>query len=100
MLGLTGWQRRPPRLRVAGRLVRIGWFTTQPAGLLTASCDDRHNVELLIIPPDTDAALAEAAMNLAVQAGNCVAATDILLTVAARQSAQETHAQNNAAMGT
>jgi hypothetical protein len=42
MLGMAGWDPgRPRRLRVDGpagsRVVRLGWFATMPAGLLTAT---------------------------------------------------------------
>ncbi|HZC26418.1 MAG TPA: DUF5994 family protein [Actinopolymorphaceae bacterium] len=88
MLGLTNWDGRPTRLRVAGRTVRLGWFTTQPAGVLTASCGDRYNLDFLIVPPDTDAAVADAAMNLATEPDNGVPASDIIATVIARQAAK------------
>src|SRR5207237_8067279 len=42
MLGMAGWDPgRPRRLQVGGpagsRVVRLGWFASQPAGLLTAT---------------------------------------------------------------
>ncbi len=82
MLGPGGWESRAPRLRVGSRLVRVGWFTTQSDSLLTASFGDQHNVELLIIPHDTGAALADAAMAQATRPDNRVRATDMLATVA------------------
>lgn len=58
MLGLAGWDSRPRRLDLAGRVVRLGWFTTQPVGLLTAICATGDRVDLLVVPPDTGAAAA------------------------------------------
>lgn len=86
MLGLTNWEGRPTRLRIAGRNVRLGWFTTQPDGVLTASCGDRYNLDFLVIPPDTDEAVAEAAMDLATEPDNATPAADIIATVIARQA--------------
>lgn len=100
MLGLTGWDGRPPRLRVAGRPIRLGWFTTQPDGLLTASCADRYHVALLVVPPATDVELAEAAMLLATESANAIPAPRILTTVRARQAAPvEPAAENPSPMG-
>ena len=87
-LGLTGWDERPTRLRVSGRTVRLGWFTTQPDHLLTASCGERQRIDLLVIPPDTDRAVAEAAMAMAVRGSNTVPAPGIVAAVLADQSVE------------
>jgi hypothetical protein len=75
MLGMTDWNpSRPGRLRVYGpsgsRVVRLGWFATMPAGLLTATSRSGDRTDLLIIPSDTSEQDARAAMDQAVQAGN------------------------------
>jgi hypothetical protein len=95
MLGPAGWDSRPGRLNVAGRVVRLGWFTTQPPGLLTAIWANGERVDLLVIPPDTGGATAHAAMALTAQAANTIHAPDILAAVADRrapraQTTQET----------
>jgi hypothetical protein len=62
---LNFWDPAPRRLSVAGRVVRLGGFHTQIPGLLTlidAWGHDRINV--MIIPPDTDAAIADRALTL------------------------------------
>lgn len=100
MLGLTGWESRPPRLRVSGRIVRLGWFTTQPSALITVSCADHHNVALLVVPPDTDEAIAEAAMELAAQPENAIPARDLLNAVIAQRAEQSPAAQGSAATRT
>ena len=75
MLGVADWDSsRPRRLRIDGpagrRVMRLGWFATMPAGLLTVIYAGGHRTDLLIIPPDTSEQAAEAAMEQATQAGN------------------------------
>jgi len=75
MLGMADWNpSRPRRLRVYGpsghRVVRLGWFATMPAGLLTATSRRGQRTDLLIVPPDTSEQDARAAMDQAAQAGN------------------------------
>jgi hypothetical protein len=74
MLGRTGWDdSRPRRLRVDGpagrRTVRLGWFETMPAGLLTA-ISRTGRTDLLTVPPSTSEPAALAVMEQAAQAGN------------------------------
>ena len=75
MLGMADWDSsRPRRLRIDGpagrRVVRLGWFATMPAGLLTATSTRGQRTDLLIVPPDTSEQAAQAAMEQAAQAGN------------------------------
>jgi len=75
LLGTAGWDAsRPRRLRVDGpagsRVVRLGWFATMPAGLLTAISAGGGRTDLVTIPPHTSERDARAAMGQAVQAGN------------------------------
>jgi Family of unknown function (DUF5994) len=74
MLGKGDWDGvRPRRLRVDGpagsRVVRLGWFETMPAGLLTATAM-AGRTDLLTVPPRTAEPAARAAMEQAAQAGN------------------------------
>jgi hypothetical protein len=74
MLGMTDWDAsRPRRLRIDGpagrRVLRLGWFATMPAGLLTAICADGHRTDLLIVPPDTSEQAARAVMEQVAQPG-------------------------------
>jgi hypothetical protein len=65
---LDFWDPAPRRLRVAGHVVRLGGFHTQIPGLLTLIDpwgDDR--IDVLVIPPDTEPAVADRA--LAIVAG-------------------------------
>jgi len=86
VLSVDGWHEHPRRLGVDGRDLRLAYFTSQPTALLTALCGyNGDRVDLLVVPPDTDAGTAEAAMVLAATTSNLVHAQDILLAaVAAR----------------
>jgi Family of unknown function (DUF5994) len=80
VLSADGWDAHPRRLGVAGRILRLGYFTSQPTALLTALCGDTGDrVDLLIVPPETDAGTADAAMVLAASTGNLVHAQHILV---------------------
>jgi hypothetical protein len=75
MLRMADWDlSRPRRLRFDGpagsRVVRLGWFATMPAGLLTATCTSGQRTDLLTVPPHTGEHDARAAMEQAAQAGN------------------------------
>ena len=75
MLGMADWDpSRPRRLRIDGpagrRVIRLGWFATMPAGLLTAIHAGGRRTDLLIVPLDTSEQAAQAAMEQAGQAGN------------------------------
>jgi len=82
---VADWDTRPRRLRVEGpagrRVVRLGWFDTLPAGLLTAIYSDGDRIDLLIVPPDTDPAQAAAAMELAAHPDNHLATPALLATL-------------------
>ena len=72
---MTDWDSsRPRRLRVDGpagsRVVRLGWFAGQPAGLLTATSARGQRTDLLTVPPHASKQDAHAAMEQAAQAGN------------------------------
>ena len=49
LLSAAGWSRRPHGVDVAGRVVKLGYFSDQPANLLTASYSDGDSVDLLIM---------------------------------------------------
>ena len=75
MLGTAGWNSSRPRLLYlsspeGSRVVKVGWFATMPAGLLTATSRRGQRTDLLIVPPDTGEQAAQAAMEQAAQAGN------------------------------
>jgi len=89
MLGRAGWDASRPRwLRVDGpagsRTVRLGWFETMPAGLLTATARNGRT-DLLTIPPHTSEPAARAAMDQAAQPGNHTPALLATTTPTARR---------------
>jgi hypothetical protein len=97
LLRVSDWDSRPDRLRVEGvegltdtRVVRLSWFDTLPAGLLTAISADGHRVDLLTVPPHTDGNAAWAAMKQAAQTGNLTHTPDTLapVTTPATQTAR------------
>jgi uncharacterized protein DUF5994 len=76
LLRAADWDSRPHRLRVEGvegltdtRVVRLSWFDTRPAGLLTVISADGHRVDLLSVLPHTDENAAWAAIEQAAKAG-------------------------------
>jgi Family of unknown function (DUF5994) len=86
MVGGAGWDAsRPRRLRVDGpagsRVVRLGWFETMPAGLLTAIAE-AGRTDLLTVPPHTGEPAARAAMEQAAQAGNRTRTPALLAAIA------------------
>lgn len=91
LLRASDWDGRPQRLRVEGvegltdtRVVRLSWFDTRPAALLTVISADGHRVDLLSVPPHTDENAAWAAMEQAAKAGNLIRTPDILASIATR----------------
>jgi hypothetical protein len=104
LLRRADWDSHPRRLRIddpgidsaagtgaaAGRVVRLGWFDTMPAGLLTAICADGKRTDLLTVPPHTQDAAAWAAMELAADPGNLIHTPDLVsaVTTPARPATQ------------
>lgn len=87
VLNADDWNTHPYRLGIAGRVVRLAYFTSQPGGLLTALCGrNGDRVDLLIVAPDTDHGTADLAMALAATTDNQVHAQHIIHTVRARDS--------------
>jgi uncharacterized protein DUF5994 len=85
LLGAADWNAsRPSRLQVGGagsRVVRLGWFASMPAGLLTAISASHQRTDLATIPPDTGEQDAAAAMEQAAQVGNREHAPAILAAI-------------------
>jgi hypothetical protein len=74
MLRRADWGSHPRRLPIddgaAGRVLRLGWFDSMPAGLLTATCADGRRIDLLTVPSHTSEPAAWAAMEHAADPGN------------------------------
>lgn len=82
VLNAEFWDSRPGRLLVADRVLRLGYFASQPISLLTALCDNGERVDLLVVAPGTDPATARAAMLTAATTGNLIHAHSILGSLA------------------
>ena len=80
VLAAAGWNSHPRRLGVNGRVLRLGYFTSQPISLLTAICGNER-VDLLVVPPHTASGTADAAMVLAATTNNLIHTQHILLAV-------------------
>ena len=88
MLGDAGWDAsRPRRMKVAGpagsRVVRLGWFATMPAGLLTAISANGQRTDLVTVPQQTGERDAAVAMEQAARIGNREHAPVILAAIPA-----------------
>jgi Family of unknown function (DUF5994) len=93
MLGGADWTASRPRQLVFGapengRVVHLGWFDTQPAGLLTAISATGQRTDLFTVPPDTSEPEARKAMDQGAEAGNQVHAHAILASIPAAAPAQ------------
>jgi hypothetical protein len=85
MLNADAWDEHPRRIAVAGRTVRLGWFTTLEACLLIATTNTDQRLDLLVIPPQVTAKTAAAAASTAVDEGNTSRAGAIMATVLPKQ---------------
>jgi hypothetical protein len=81
LLAPGDWDSHPRRLSVADRIVRLGYFVSQPTGLLTAVRGNRERVDLLVVAPNTAADTADSAMLVAASVGNLIHAQDLLLSL-------------------
>jgi hypothetical protein len=82
LLNWLDWDSHPRRPGIAGRVVRVGYFVSQPTSVLTAlSGRNGDRVDLLIVAPGTKRGVAAAAMALAAAPGNQIRADHILQTV-------------------
>ena len=75
MLGTGDWDATRPRLLSfpasrGRRVVKLGWFDSMPAGLLTAISASGERTDLVTIPPQASVESASAAMRQAATAGN------------------------------
>jgi hypothetical protein len=85
MLNADAWDEHPRRINVAGRTIRLGWFTTLEACLLIATTNSDQRLDLLVIPPRISANAATAATTTAVDEGNTSRAEAIMAAVSPQQ---------------
>jgi hypothetical protein len=104
LLGPADWDTsRPRRLNVVdpagSRVIRLGWFASMPADLLTAISANDERTDLVTIPPATSEEAAAAAGRQATLTGNREHAPAILaaLTAAAATADRATTADRAAA---
>jgi hypothetical protein len=83
MLNSGSWDGRFRRLAVGDRVVRTGWFTSIDPAVLVATTDQGSQIDLLIVPLDTSAEAAEAAMATAADPANRLRAAAVLADQAA-----------------
>jgi hypothetical protein len=70
LLGSAEWDMPHPRRLAPGRAAaRLGWYTSQPAGVVTIMTEfGRDRFDLLVVPPGTAPDAADAAMTAAADA--------------------------------
>lgn len=88
MLNPDAWEEHPRRISVAGRTVRLGWFTTLDANLLIATTGTDRRVDLLLISPSCSAASAATAATMAIDGNPTLRAAAILSAISTRTSSQ------------
>jgi hypothetical protein len=88
MLNPGAWDEHPRRISVAGRTVRLGWFTTLDTNLLIATTGTDQRVDLLVVPPDTAPASAAAAATMATDGDPTLRAAAIAAAVATQAPSQ------------
>jgi len=93
MLNPAAWNEHPRRISVAGRTVRLGWFTTLDTNLLIATTGTDQRVDLLVVAPDTSPASAAAAATMATDGDPTLRAAAI---AAATQAPSQPHVQPRA----
>jgi Family of unknown function (DUF5994) len=92
LLGTADWDgSRPRRLAIGSppgsRVVKIGWFDSMPAGLLTAISAGGERTDLVTIPPRASEEAASSAMLHAAKAGNREHSPAILARITATAGA-------------
>jgi hypothetical protein len=87
MIGTADWDGTRPRLLSfpgphGRRAVKLGWFDSMPAGLLTAISASGERTDLVTIPPQASEEAASTAMRQSVKAGNREHSPAILAAIA------------------
>ena len=68
---IAGWAPAPRRLRVEGRMVRLGGFgASDPLTIRLVDAWGSERIDILVIPPATDPEIAQRALRYASEAGN------------------------------
>jgi len=76
---LSAWDPAPRRLQIEGRRVRLGGFaTSNPLTVRLSDLRGQDRIDILVIAPDTDPAVAERVLQLASRADDPYRAEEIL----------------------
>ena len=86
---IAAWDHAPRRMRIHGRTVRLGGFSTSdPLTIRLSDAWGVERVDMLVIAPTTETALAERALALAGQADNLSRAEEILTRAGSQPNTQ------------
>jgi hypothetical protein len=72
------WLIAPPKLRVEGQTVRLGWDREIDPNLVSLQTSQDARIDLLVVPPDAPAQVASAALAAATDPGNALSPTAVL----------------------
>jgi hypothetical protein len=72
------WQVAPPKVTVDGHRIHLGWFREIDPHLVSLRTGNDQRIDLLVIPAETDPAVAARAMVLASTARNELSPTEVL----------------------
>lgn len=76
---ITVWDPAPRQMRIENRKVRLGGFaTSDPLTVRLSDAWGRERIDILVIAPDTDSAVAERVLRIAAGAGDPLRAVEIL----------------------
>lgn len=79
-LSVTAWTNIPRRIPARGWTVKVGWFGSIDSLIVSLTIAGAENITLLVIPPDTPAAVANHALALSTVNSDRARAADILST--------------------
>jgi hypothetical protein len=83
------WDPAPRRMRLEGRTVRLGGFATgDPLTVRLSDAWGTERIDILVIAPSTDPAVAQRALLLASEADNPYRADEILIRAGSRARSQ------------
>jgi hypothetical protein len=87
--GPDSWEPAGRKARIAGRVIALGWFRTiDPHLVSVTSLDARDRLDLLVVPPDDDKALADRAFALVLDGHDRDGASATLAAAAADSSSR------------
>jgi Family of unknown function (DUF5994) len=84
MYNLGEWAEAPTKVTIAGRVVRLDGYFTQPSNTVVIRGANRASIVLLVIPSHTEADQAHATMMAAAAPDNDFTVRDLLLAAAAK----------------